>query len=73
MRHAHQPLRVAEAHSETAYTTNHATEFFLEPWPYTMVSSFVLHQNFGIKLPHTHTINYFWILKYHQQLDPVIN
>ena len=44
MRHAHQPLRVAEAHSETAYTTNHAIEFFLEPWPYTMVSSFVLHQ-----------------------------
>ncbi len=29
MRHAHQPLRVAEAHSETAYTTNRAIEFFL--------------------------------------------
>ena len=34
MRHAHRPLRVAEAHSEAAYTTNRAIEFFFkEPWP----------------------------------------
>ena len=37
MRHAHRPLRVAEAHSEAAYTTNRAIEFFLKnhglkPW-----------------------------------------
>ena len=75
MRHDHRPLRVAEVHSETAYPTNRAIELSKAPWPYTIVSSFCLISNhIGLTLPHTpHTINYFWILKYHQQLDPLTN